>query len=93
MLAIGLTVVYHRLLCRAFNPLLSFSPTTLKDALAKDTTLSPLFLHKALTLTPAVRIPSDDYGLGSTRALQLREELNSVTVSNADAVVTALGKI
>jgi hypothetical protein len=93
MLATGLTVVYHRLLCRAFNPLLSFSPTALKDALAKDATPSPPFLHKALTSTPAVRIPSDNHGLGSTRALRLREELKGVTVSDTDAVVTALCKI
>ncbi|CAN9211509.1 unnamed protein product [Alternaria alternata] len=99
VLATGLTAVYHRLLCRAFNPLLSFSPTALKDALARDTlakdtpaedaTPSPPFLHEALTSTPVVRIPSDDHGLGSARALQLREELKGVTVSDTDAVVTA----
>lgn len=108
VLATGLTAVYHSLLCRAFNPLLSFSPTALKDALARDTlakdtpakdtpaedaTPSPLFLHEALTSTPVVRIPSDDLGLGSARALQLREELKGVTVSDTDAVVTASGKI
>lgn len=38
VLATGLTAVYHRLLCRAFNPLLSFSPTALRDALTQDTT-------------------------------------------------------
>jgi hypothetical protein len=98
VLATGLTAVYHRLLCRAFNPLLSFSPTALKDALAqatpgKDATPSSPFLHEALTSTPVVRIPSDDHGLGSARALQLREELKRVTVSDTDAVVTASGKI
>jgi hypothetical protein len=93
MLAIGLTIVYHRLLCRAFNPLLNFSPTTLKDTLVKDATPSPPFLHKALTSTPAVRIPSDDHELGSARALRLKEELEGVTVSDTDAVVTASGKI
>ncbi|CAN9211103.1 unnamed protein product [Alternaria alternata] len=108
VLATGLTAVYHRLLCRAFNPLLSFSPTALKDALArdmsakdalaqdtpaKDATPSSPFLHEALTSTPVVRIPSDDHGLGSARALQLKEELKRVTVSDTDAVVTASGKI
>ena len=103
VLATGLTAVYHRLLFRAFNPLLSFSPTALKDALARDTlakdtpakdaTPPPPFLHEALTSTPVVRIPSDDHGLGSARALQLREELKGVTVSDTDAVVTASGKI
>ena len=104
VLATGLTAVYHRLLCRAFNPLLSFSPTALKDALAQDTpaedatpakdaTPSPPFLHEALTSTPVIRIPRDDLGLGSARALQLREELKGVTVSDTDAVVTASGKI
>jgi hypothetical protein len=108
VLATGLTAVYHRLLCRAFNPLLSFSPTALKDALARDmsakdtpakdtsaedATPSPLFLHEALTSTPVVRIPSDDHGLGSARALQLKEEPTGVTVSDTDAVVTASGKI
>jgi hypothetical protein len=98
VLATGLTAMYHRLLCRAFNPLLSFSSTALKDALAQDTpakdaTPFPPFLHEALTSTPVVRIPSDDLGLGSARALQLREELKGVTVSDTDAVVTASGKI
>jgi hypothetical protein len=103
VLTTKLTAVYHRLLCRAFNPLLSFSPTALKDALARDTlakdtpakdaALSPLFLHKALTSTPVIRIPSDNLGLSSARALQLREELKGVTVSNTDAVITASGKI
>jgi hypothetical protein len=108
VLATGLTAVYHRLLCRAFNPLLSFSPTALKDALARDTlardtlakdtpakdaTPSPPFLYEALMSTPVVRIPSDDHGLGSARALQLREELKGVIVSDTDAVVTASGKI
>ncbi|KAI4940890.1 hypothetical protein J4E91_011147 [Alternaria rosae] len=31
MLATGLTVIYHRLLCRAFNPLLSFPPHCTKE--------------------------------------------------------------
>jgi hypothetical protein len=85
--------VYHRMLCRAFNPLLSFSPTALKDTLAKDTMPSPPFLHKALTSTPAISLPSDDCGLGSARALRLREELKGVTISDTDAAITASGKI
>ena len=66
VLATGLTVVYHRLLCRAFNPLLSFSPTALKATLAKDALLSPPFLHKALASSPAIRIPSDGHSISST---------------------------
>jgi hypothetical protein len=93
VLATGLTIVYHRLLCRAFNPLLSFSPTALKATLAKDAMLSPPFLHKALALSPAIRIPSDGYGISSTQALQLKEELKGVTISNTDATITASGKI
>jgi hypothetical protein len=93
VLATGLTVVYHRLLCRAFNPLLSFSPTALKDTLAKDATLSPPFLHKALSSSPAISIPSDSHGVSSTRALQLKEELRGVTISDTDATITASGKI
>jgi hypothetical protein len=92
-LATGLTIVYHRLLCKAFNPLLSFFPTALKDALAKDATSTPIFIHKAFKSTPAIRIPKDDHGIGSTRALQLREELPSVTVSDLDATITESGKI
>ncbi|CAN9210718.1 unnamed protein product [Alternaria alternata] len=60
-----------------------------RDTPAKDATPSPPFLHEALTSTPVVRIPSDDHGLGSARALQLREELKGVTVSDTDAVVNA----
>jgi hypothetical protein len=93
VLATGLTIVYHRLLCRAFNPLLSYSPTALKDALAKDTTPSPIFLHKALRSSPAISIPKDSHGIGSTRALQLREDLPDLTVSDSDATITKSGKI
>ncbi|KAE8834152.1 hypothetical protein HRS9122_08232 [Pyrenophora teres f. teres] len=93
VLATGLTIVYHRLLCRAFNPLLSFSPTALKDALAKDATPSPIFLHKALRSSPAISIPKDGYGIGSARALQLREELKDVIISNSDATITEAGKL
>lgn len=93
MLTTGLTIVYHRLLCRGFNPLLSFSPTALKDALAKDATPTPIFLHKALRSSPTISIPKDSHGIGSTRALQLREELKDVTVSDSDATITKLGKI
>jgi hypothetical protein len=93
VIATGLTVVYHRLLCRAFNPLLSFSPTSIKATLAKDAMLSPPFLHKALASSPAIRIPSDGHGISSTRALQLKEELKGVTVSDTDATITASGKI
>jgi len=93
VLTTGLTVVYHRLLCRAFNPLLSFSPTALKDALAKDATPSPIFLHKALRSSPVISIPKDSHGISSTRALQLREELKDVTISDSDATITMSGKI
>jgi hypothetical protein len=93
VLAIGLTIVYYRLLCRVFNSLLSFSPTALKATLAKDVMLSPPFFYKALALSPAIRIPSDSHGISSTRALQLKEELKGVTISNTDATITALGKI
>jgi hypothetical protein len=57
ILATGLTVVYHRLLCTAVGPYLSFS---LKDTLVQDATPFPLvfaFLHKALASIPALRIP------------------------------------
>jgi hypothetical protein len=92
VLTIGLTIVYYRLLCRVFNSLLSFSPTALKATLAKDAILSPFF-HKALALSPAIRIPSDSYGISSTRALQLKKELKGVTISNTNATITTLGKI
>jgi hypothetical protein len=93
VLAIGLTIVYYRLLCRVFNSLLSFSPTALNTTLAKNVMLSLPFLYKALVLSPAIRIPSNSYSISSTRALQLKEELKGVTISNTDATITALGKI
>ena len=93
LFATGLTVIYHRLLCRAFDPLLSFSPTALSESLAEETMPSPPFLHKALTSIPEIRIPSDDHGISSTRALQLREELKGVAISDTDATITASGKI
>ncbi|EUC27554.1 hypothetical protein COCCADRAFT_111376, partial [Bipolaris zeicola 26-R-13] len=91
--ATGLTMIYHRLLCRAFNPLLKFSPTALNENLAKETIPSPPFLHKALTSTPVISIPSDGHGISSARALQLREELKGVVISDTDAIITASGKI
>ncbi|EUC40045.1 hypothetical protein COCMIDRAFT_109764, partial [Bipolaris oryzae ATCC 44560] len=93
LFATGLTVIYHRLLSRAFNPLLSFSPTALSEGLAKKAMPSPPFLHKALTSIPVVSIPSDDNGMSSARALELREELKSVVISDTDATITASGKI
>ncbi|KAJ6265123.1 hypothetical protein PSV08DRAFT_375477 [Bipolaris maydis] len=93
LLATGLTMIYYRLLCRVFNPLLSFSPTALDENLAKETIPSPPFLHKALTLILVVRILGDGYGISSARALQLREELKGVAISNTDATITASGKI
>ncbi|KAJ6201955.1 hypothetical protein J3E72DRAFT_182161 [Bipolaris maydis] len=92
-LATGLTMVYHRLLCKAFNPLLTFSPTALNKNLANKAMPSPLFLHKALTSVPVIRIPSDDHGISTARALQLRDELKSVTISDTDAVMTESGKV
>jgi hypothetical protein len=65
ILATGLTVVYYYLLCRAFDPLLSFSPTALKDILAKDLALSPPFLYKALASSPTISIPRDNYRISS----------------------------
>jgi hypothetical protein len=91
--AIGLTIVYYYLLCRAFNLLLSFFPTALKDTLAKDSALSPPFLYKALALSLTISIPRDDYGIGSTRALQLKAELKGVNISNTDAIINGLGNI
>ncbi|EMD66414.1 hypothetical protein COCSADRAFT_169357 [Bipolaris sorokiniana ND90Pr] len=93
LFATGLTVVYHRLLCRAFDPLLSFSPTALSEGLAKKAMPSPPFLHKALTSIPVISIPSDDHGISSTRGLQLREELKGVVISDTDATITVSGKI
>jgi hypothetical protein len=93
MFATGLTVVYHHLLCRAFDPLLSFSPTALKDTLAKDSALSPPFLHKALASSPTISIPRDDHRISSARALQLKEELKGVHISDTDATITRSGKI
>lgn len=69
LFAIGLTMVYYRLLCRVFNPLLSFSPTALNESLAEETMPSPPFLYKALISILEIRIPSDDYGISSARAL------------------------
>ncbi|EMD65816.1 hypothetical protein COCSADRAFT_87177 [Bipolaris sorokiniana ND90Pr] len=93
LVATGLTVIYHRLLCRAFNPLISFSPTALNESLAEEAIPPPPFLHKALTSIPVIRIPKDDHGISSARALQLREELKGVAISDTDAIITASGKI
>jgi hypothetical protein len=93
VLTTGLTIIYYCLLCRVFNPLLSFSPTTLKDTLVKDVILSPPFLYKALALSLVISIPSDNYSISSTQALRLKEELKGVTISNTDVTITTLGKI
>lgn len=93
MLAIELTVVYHYLLCRAFNLLLRVSPIALKDTLGKASVISPPFLHKALVSSPAISIPRDNHGIGSTLALQLKEEIKGVNISDTDATITGSGKI
>ena len=93
VLATGLTVVYHCLLCRAFNPLLRISPIALKDTLAKASVVSPPFLHEALAASPAISIPRDDHGIGSSLALQLKEEIKGLHISDTDATITRSGKI
>ncbi|KAL6153207.1 hypothetical protein ACJQWK_11673 [Exserohilum turcicum] len=89
----GLIVVYHRLLRRAFDPLLTFFPTALEIPSAEDTAPSVPFLHKALTSAPIIRIPSDNCGISSTRVSQLREELKDVTITDTDATITKSGKM
>ncbi|KAJ6280863.1 hypothetical protein J3E71DRAFT_178613 [Bipolaris maydis] len=93
LITTGLTAVYHHLLRRAFDPLLTFSPTALEFPLAEDALSPAPFLHKALTSAPIIRIPSDDCGISSTRVSQLREELKDVTITNTDATITKSGKM
>ncbi|KAJ6284209.1 hypothetical protein J3E71DRAFT_360383 [Bipolaris maydis] len=88
-----LIVVYHRLLRRAFDPLLTFFPTALEIPSAEDTAPSVPFLHKALTSAPIIRIPSDNCGISSTQVSQLREELKDVTITDTDATITKSGKM
>lgn len=90
---IPLTVVYHHLVCKAFNPLLTFSPTSIGDRLSSRSAKPFSFEHKALASASAIRIPKDDLGIGSNEAAQLREALRSTPVLEDDATITSSGKI
>jgi hypothetical protein len=92
-LTISLTVVYHRLLYRAFNPLLEFTPVAVKSAMAEDLTSSFPFRHQALESFSVIRLPQDEHGISSIEAHRLRKELPQVTVLANEATICPLGKI
>jgi hypothetical protein len=92
-LTIPLTAVYHHLVCKAFNPLLIFSPTSIGDRLSSRSAKPFSFEHKALVSDSVIRIPKDDLGIGSNEAAQLREALRSTPVLEDDATITSSGKI
>ncbi|KAF2818091.1 DUF221-domain-containing protein [Ophiobolus disseminans] len=92
-LAAVLTAVYHYLLCKAFNPLLTFSPTALKDTLIVDPTPQSFLHHTALDSSSAIRLPHEDGGISSKEVREIREELRGVAVSDEDATLNESGNI
>jgi hypothetical protein len=92
-LATALTAVYHRILCRAFNPLLYFTPVAVKPMLAKDHVPFSVFHHEALKSTPVIRLPRDDRGVSSIEVVRMRKELPWIAVSDEGATIDATGHI
>ena len=90
---IPLTAIYHYLVRKAFNPLLVFSPTSIGDELSSQCKTTFTFEHSALTSTSAIRIPKDDFGIGSNETSQLREALKVTPIFEDDAVLTSSGGI
>jgi hypothetical protein len=93
LVATTLTVVYHRILHRAFSPILGFTPTAASSIHSKDRTTSPSFHHKALKLSPTIRLPRDEHGISSAEALKMRSQLPGIAVLDNEATICSTGKI
>jgi hypothetical protein len=91
--ATALTAVYHRLLYKAFTPLLAFTPTAANSSLAKGLSPSTSFHHKALKSSAVIRLPCDKRGISSVEALQMRAELPGIAVLEDQATLCPSGKI
>jgi hypothetical protein len=92
IIAIALTMVYHRVLNRAFNPLLGYAPTAASTH-TKDRTPPPSFQHKVLKSSPIIRLPRDECGISSAEASNLREQLPGIAVLDYEATICSAGKI
>ncbi|KAF2008347.1 DUF221-domain-containing protein [Aaosphaeria arxii CBS 175.79] len=92
IIAIGLTALFHHILCRAFDPLLFYSPTILDESLARPST-DIMLTHRDLNSTLTIRIPQPKSG--KIECLNLRKRLNPgvVVVCDDEAEIDTCGKI
>jgi hypothetical protein len=91
IVAFALTTVYHHLLCKAFNPLLFYTPTSLQ--LPAIHPAEATFEHQALTSVPTLRLPEDDSGVSSNETNKLRTDVREIIVSNRQATISTSGHI
>jgi hypothetical protein len=93
LVATALTAVYYRLLYRAFNRLLYFTPTSAGSELVKSPSSCSFFYYKALRLSIVISLLSDEQGISSTEACQIRQELLGIAVLENRATICLSGKI
>jgi hypothetical protein len=93
LVATALTAVYYRLLYRAFNRLLYFTPTSAGSELVKSPSSCSFFHYKALRLSVVISLLSDEQGISSTEACQIRQELLGIAVLENRATICLSGKI
>lgn len=68
--AIVLTAIFHHYLCKAFDPLLLYTPLALE--LVQLENESP-FIPMALTSTPVIRLPRDQNGVSRAEIARLKD--------------------
>lgn len=89
ILAIVLTAVYHHVVCKSFNPLLVFYPTSMN--MGDRTGEAPQFQHHALYQDAIVRLPRDSLGISQTKVDQ--NICTGISVQNDHASIDSAGRI
>ena len=88
-----LTVIYHYLLHRAFDPLLSFLLTSLEVSTEKNCDFKP-FKHKALgNNIPVIRLLKDKLGISKDKINQTRLVYKTLDISNKEAIIDLNSRI
>lgn len=88
-----LTVIYHYLLHRAFDPLLSFLPTSLEISTRKNRDFGP-FENKALSSNaPVVRLPKDKLGISKDEINQTKLVCKTLDINDGEATIDLNGRI
>jgi len=90
-LVVPLTAVYHHVLCKAFNPLLEFSPTSLQLSELQKTEKMAHFRHKALQQSSVVRLPRDKFGISHTEIEKSMKKYPDIFTHDFDASIDSDG--